>query len=112
MTISRAALGSAVRAARDAADLSIRDLASRAGLSAAVLSRTENGERDLAYTELLAIAQAVGLRVEDLHNLAENCERQGVGRVRQELSQLQADLLQLQRAALLAAIEARASLSE
>lgn len=109
-TLSRAAVGQAVSAARQAAGLTLKDLAGVTGINISSLSRTESGLRDASFTELVAIASAAQLNVETLCTLAENCERQGAGKKARQREQLEQDLLELQRTAIEAAIEARAGL--
>lgn len=109
MTITRAALGAAVRAARDATGLSIREMATVTNISTTALSRTENGERDVSFVELVAIAKAVRLTVEQMHNLAAACQGQDADRRKDGLTKAQDDWLELQKFALLAVAELRAA---
>lgn len=104
MRLSRTALGLAVRAARGAARLTLKDLAELAGMTVSSLSRSENGERDLTFVEISAIATAVRVELEDLRTLAETFERDGtVAREGQAR-----EMNKLQRLAIEAAIESRA----
>ena len=104
MKLSRTALGLAVRAARGAARLTLKDLAEPAGMTVSSLSRSENGERDLTYVEIDAIATAVRIELEDLRTLAETFERDGTV-AREDQAR---EINKLQRLAIEAAIEARA----
>jgi transcriptional regulator with XRE-family HTH domain len=108
MKLSRTSLGLAVRAARDAAKMTIGDLATATDISHTLLSRSENGLRDLSFTEVEAIAAAVKIGPEDLRTLAETFERAGAHEKQQNITQLQRDLNELQRKAVEAAIEVRA----
>jgi hypothetical protein len=81
-------------------------------MTQSTLSRSELGDRDLAYTEVLAIADVIGVSAEDLRTLAETYERDGAaeaqaaGKVARGM--LAQDLNALQRKALEVAISARA----
>lgn len=108
MQLSRISVGLAVRAARDAAGLTLNDLATMTGITASSLSRSETGQRDLAYTEVLAIADALKIDGEALRTLAETFERAGVENNQRQRDALARDLNDLQRLAIEAAIEARA----
>lgn len=112
MKLSRASIGLAVRAAREAAALTLNDLAGLTGLTQSTLSRTELGERDVAFAEVLAIAKAVKIDLEALLTLAETFERDGaatnLAQKRSAKDQLARDMNELQRLAIEAAIEARA----
>ena len=101
-------MGLAVHSARDAAGLTLNDLAPLAGMTASSLSRSERGERDLAFAEVVAIANAVKIDVETLRSLAESFEREGVAQTHSKASALEKDLNELQRMAIEAVIEARA----
>lgn len=104
-------MGLAIRTSRDAASLTLNDLASLTGLTQSTLSRTELGERDVAFTEILAIAEAVNIDVEALRTLAETFEREGAAANMAEKKsakvQLARDMNQLQRLAIESAIELR-----
>lgn len=65
-------LRSVVRRARDAAGISLAELAERTGTSASTLSRLENGERRLTIEGLEAIAAGLETTV---HNLIADAER-------------------------------------
>lgn len=99
--ISRTSVGLALRAAREAAGLTIKDLAGVTALSESSLSRSENGLRDLAYTEVLTIAAALRIDAETFRQLAETFERADVAGKRDAISEVQ-------RLAIQTAIEARA----
>lgn len=107
MKLSRASVGLAVRAAREAAQLTLNDLAPLAGMTTTSLSRSENGLRDIEFAEAVAIANAVKIEVETLRTLAETFERAGAAKKAQKKSDLKDDLNELQRLAIEAAIEAR-----
>lgn len=113
MKLSRASLGLAVRAAREAAGLTLMDLAGSTGMTQSTLSRSELGERDLAFTEVLSIADAVQLSVEDLRTFAETLERDGEAEThaakQASRSKLAQDLNALQRRAIEVAIGIRAT---
>lgn len=107
MKLTRVSLGMAVRTAREAAKLTLNDLAVATGLTQSSLSRSEIGQRDLAFTEVLAIAEVLNIGVSELRDLAETFERSGVSEKTDKRDQLAHDLNELQRAALEAVIEAR-----
>lgn len=98
-------MGLAVRAAREAARLTLNDLAQMTGITATSLSRSENGQRDIEFAEAVAIANAVKIDVETLRTFAETFERAGVAKKAQKMSDLEKDMNELQRAAVEAAIE-------
>jgi transcriptional regulator with XRE-family HTH domain len=108
MKLSRTSVGLAVRAARAAARLTLKDLAGLTGIVLSTLSRTENGERDLAWTELLLVAEAVKIDPSRLHDLARNIEEKGAAEKQSQRNRLAEDLLELERLGIEAAIEARA----
>ncbi len=107
MKLTRVSLGMAVRTAREAAKLTLNDLAIATGLTQSSLSRSEIGQRDLAFTEVLAIAEVLKIEVSQLRDLAETFERDGVSEKAEKRDQLAHDLNELQRTAIEAAIEAR-----
>lgn len=106
MKLSRASVGLAVRAVREAARLTLDDLSHRTGISVPSLSRSENGLRDTDFSEMVSIAAAVGLELETLRTLAETFEYAGVASTAKKKADLKDELFQLQRAAIEAAIEA------
>lgn len=109
MKLSRTSLGLAVRAARDAAGLNLEQLAERTGITVSTLSRSERGERDITYTEVLALAEAIDVDVESFRTLAETFERGGAAEKSRSRDELEADLVALQRQAVETAIAARAA---
>ena len=109
MKLSREALGLAVRAAREAADFTLGDLAGVAGMTVPSLSRSENGLRDLEFAEVVAIADAVKIDVEWIRALAETYERAGAPAKLKRKSELTEQLDELRRLAIEAAVEARAA---
>jgi transcriptional regulator with XRE-family HTH domain len=101
MKLSRTSVGLAIRAAREAACLTLKDLAALSGVSFSLLSRTELGERDVGYLELLAIAEALRTDELTLREYAKTFEREGLPEKRQMVR----DLNRLQRQAIGALIE-------
>lgn len=63
---ARAMLGARLRAARERARLSTRDVAGRAGVSAGFISQLENGKCGVSVGVLKRISAAVGISVADL----------------------------------------------
>jgi transcriptional regulator with XRE-family HTH domain len=68
---SAAAIGSRVRALREAMDLSLRDLAERSGVSAPMLSQVERGETSPTLQVAGRIATGLELRLSQLLRLDE-----------------------------------------
>jgi transcriptional regulator with XRE-family HTH domain len=106
MKLSRTAIGMAVKSARLAAGLTASQLANDTGLSASAISRTESGVRALEFVEALAVSSALCIDIEALRTLAETFEREGVSGKANAISELEADLLALQRVAIESAIQA------
>lgn len=100
MKLTRESVGLAIRTAREQAGLTLRDLAGVTGISHALLGRTELGERDVGYLELLDIAAALKVDEPVLRELAQTFERDGLAARRHEQRQLARDLNQLQREAI------------
>ncbi len=65
------AIGARVRALREAASLSLRDLAARSGVSAPMLSQVERGETSPTLTTAARIAGGLDLRLSQLLRLDE-----------------------------------------
>lgn len=107
MKLTRTSVGLAVRAAREAAGFTLNDLAGMTGITLSTISRSETGQRDLAFTEFISIAQALKIDAETLRSLAETFERAGVSETQRKRDQLSRDLNDLQRLAIETAIEAR-----
>ncbi len=100
MKLTRESVGLAIRTAREQAGLTLRDLAGATGISHALLGRTELGERDVGYLELLDIAAALRVDEPTLREYAKTFERDGLAGKRQEQRQLARDLNALQREAI------------
>jgi transcriptional regulator with XRE-family HTH domain len=64
-------IGARVKALREAADLSLRDLAARSGVSAPMLSQVERGETSPTLTVAARIAAGLELRLSQLLRLDE-----------------------------------------
>src|ERR1700693_5812788 len=71
-TADAGALGSRVRALREAMDLSLRDLAGRSGVSAPMLSQVERGETSPTLQVAGRIAGGLELRLSQLLRLDED----------------------------------------
>ena len=69
--LSPAVIGARVNALREAADLSLRDLAARSGVSAPMLSQVERGETSPTLTVASRIAAGLELRLSQLLRLDE-----------------------------------------
>jgi transcriptional regulator with XRE-family HTH domain len=70
-TVEPAVLGARVRALRESSGLSLRDLASRSGVSAPMLSQVERGETSPTLTVAARIAAGLELRLSQLLRLDE-----------------------------------------
>jgi XRE family transcriptional regulator, regulator of sulfur utilization len=70
--ISPAVIGARVKALREAAGLSLRDLAERSGVSAPMLSQVERGETSPTLTVAARIAAGLELRLSQLLRLDED----------------------------------------
>ena len=66
-----AVIGTRVKALRESADLSLRDLAARSGVSAPMLSQVERGETSPTLTVAARIASGLDLRLSQLLRLDE-----------------------------------------
>src|SRR5258707_15227788 len=66
-----AVIGARVKALREAAGLSLRDLAARSGVSAPMLSQVERGETSPTLTVAARIASGLELRLSQLLRLDE-----------------------------------------
>lgn len=77
--------GLAVKAARDAAGLSSRQLSERSGVSTGTISAIENGEGNVTLDTANAIAGGFGIQLIDLMLLAENIRDQADERANAEL---------------------------
>ncbi|HSO00166.1 MAG TPA: helix-turn-helix transcriptional regulator, partial [Candidatus Nanopelagicales bacterium] len=60
------AIGAEIRRRREAADMSMSDLAERAELNGQYISRLELGQVDFSVSVLFSIAEALGCSVSDL----------------------------------------------
>jgi XRE family transcriptional regulator, regulator of sulfur utilization len=70
--VSPAAVGARVKALREAAGFSLRDLAARSGVSAPMLSQVERGETSPTLTVAARIATGLELRLSQLLRLDES----------------------------------------
>ena len=65
------AFGRAVREARVTNGISQEELAARSGMHRTYVGGVERGERNLSYTNLLRLAEALGLTLSELQQRAE-----------------------------------------
>ena len=65
------AFGRAVREARVTNGISQEELAARSGMHRTYVGGVERGERNLSYTNLLRLADALGLSLSELQQRAE-----------------------------------------
>ena len=68
-------LAEAVRKLREKAKLSQAELAERAGISASWMSRIESGDYDPSWGNMRQVAQGLGVSMETLAEIAEECAR-------------------------------------
>jgi transcriptional regulator with XRE-family HTH domain len=97
------ALGALLRAQRQAADLSLRELSERTKVSNAYLSQLERGLHEPSLSVLRAIASALGFPLGSLLTRAGMLERDGEPRLRETEAAILCDpeLSEPQRTALL-----------
>jgi transcriptional regulator with XRE-family HTH domain len=107
MKLRRTSVGLAVKAAREAAGFTLADLAGATSITISSLSRTENGQRDAEFAEIVSITSALRIDVETFRTMAETFERSDAAKTLRKMSKLEGDLNDLQRLAVAAAIEAR-----
>lgn len=107
MALSRVSIGLAVRSVREAASMTLDELASAAGMTASSLSRTENGLRAIEFAEVVSLAEVAGVSVEAFLDLARSFESHGVAAKSDKRGKLKADLDRLRREAIEAAVEAK-----
>lgn len=108
MKISRSSLGLALRAIREAARMTLKDLSASTGIAVSSLSRSENGQRDLEFAEVVQVCETVGLDVLAFRMLAESIEEAGSSDIARKGDELKSELLALQQSALEAAVEVSA----
>lgn len=106
MKISQNSVGMAVRAARQAARLSLSDIFEITNISVSALSRIENGVRSLDFLEASAIADVLKVDLEHFRALAVTFEEEGLVNQISNKREALADLRAIQRLAILTAIEA------
>ncbi|AKJ28816.1 helix-turn-helix domain-containing protein [Caldimonas brevitalea] len=107
MKPSRVAVGMAVRALREAAQLSSAGLAAVAGVHPSSLSRTENGLRDLGFAEAVAISAATKVNLGVLGQIAACLDGGPVAEMVRQKAEAAALLDELTAAALDHAVAAR-----
>lgn len=87
-------IGAALRAARKAKGLSLRDLEKPTGMSSSQISQIESGGRaDPAFGTVLRIARAIGISLDDLAGLGASgpLPKEQTAQVVAELERLRAD---------------------
>jgi transcriptional regulator with XRE-family HTH domain len=106
LNISRTSVGLAVRAARNAASLSLSDTSAKTKISVSALSRIENGLRSLEFIEASQLANTLNVTLDHFCLLAAAIEKDGIAD--RALGQREAltSLRNIQRLAVLCAIEA------
>lgn len=91
--LNTAALGLAVRSARERLKITGNDLAAQTQMNPSSLSRTELGKRMLSLDEAIGIARVLGMSVQDLIDLAIKLEKQGLVKRRDEAARKFQDAL-------------------
>ncbi len=108
MKLSPVSVGMAVRAARQAARLPLSDISEKTKISVSSLSRVENGLRSLDFIEAANLAEVLNVDLEHFRALASTFEEDGMPERTAQKKQALADLKEIQRLAILTAIEASA----
>jgi len=108
LNTSRTSIGLAVRAARQAARISLTELAKRTDINISALSRVETGLRGLEFVEAIALAKELHVSLDHFKDLANTYEKIGVPEKIIKNRQLMNDLRQVHQLAILTAIEASA----
>jgi transcriptional regulator with XRE-family HTH domain len=88
LELTRESIGLAIRTARQAMGYSLREMSELTGIAHAMLSRTELGERDVGYVELLVILGALETDELTLREYADAFARDGMAGVRENLRAL------------------------
>ena len=109
MKVSRISVGMAVRAARQAARLSLGEISEKTGISVSALSRIENGLPSLDFVEAAYLAEALNVDLEHFRALASTFEEEGLSDQAFQKKEALSALRSIQRLAILAAVEASAS---
>lgn len=89
---NRIAIGLAVRSLREARGVMQKDLAAKIGLTSSMLSRTEDGLRDLAFDEAVLICGEFNITLTALHDLVVYCRSEGYVERKEQLEVLQLQL--------------------
>jgi transcriptional regulator with XRE-family HTH domain len=110
--LNTAALGLAVRSARERLKITANDLATQTGMTPSSLSRSEKGTRMLMLDEARSIAHVLGMTVQDLMDLAVQLEQSGLVKKRDEAVQDFQRALDGARAAAHSALESFKSTEE
>lgn len=77
MNISRTSIGLAVKAARQAAHLSLSELAQKTEINISSLSRVESGLRALDFSEAIVLAKELRVNLDHFKDLAKTYEENG-----------------------------------
>lgn len=89
---NRTEIGLALKALRTARGVLQKDLASKLGLTPAMLSRTEDGLRDLMFDEAVLICGEFNITLTALHDLIAYCQSEGYAERKEQLDMLQRQL--------------------
>jgi transcriptional regulator with XRE-family HTH domain len=85
--LNTAAIGLAVRSARERLKITGNDLASQTKMNPSSLSRSEQGKRMLSLDEAASVARVLGMSIQDLVDLAAELEKQGLVKQRDVAAQ-------------------------
>lgn len=99
--INPAAIGLAVKTAREGLKMTANDLSAQTGIPPSSLSRTERGARMPPLNEASSIARALGMSVQDLMDRAVELEQSGAVKAQQDFQRAIAEA----KAAIDAAVE-------
>lgn len=85
-------LGLAIRALREARDISAKDLSLKAGLPEYTVSRIENGKLRLDFATAFELSFAMGTTLDELANTAKSFTSPDIVEKKEELKEVQAQL--------------------
>lgn len=93
LQLSDTAIGMAIRTARIAANLTLKQLADQTTLSnTSSLSRGENGLRSITLSEFVEICSVTGVSVDKLITIARSFDQQGVHEKQQRVQELRTEV--------------------
>ncbi len=90
MKLSRDSIGSAIRIAREEAKFTLEQVAAKSGITTSTLSRTEQGERDVSFIEVLTLVEIFGITELTLREYAQRIEKQCKSKTKVTICELKA----------------------